>query len=202
MTQSKTLGVFMLEDVRIAFAHGIWNASKVGDDPTSKAAFSASFILPKNHKQLGALQQAMLVVAEAKWPTKGAETLKALIAGQRICLRDGDSKPDTAGYAGNLFISARSQTAPLVIDGARNVLTQAGGKPKSGDYVNARLSIWAQQHPKHGKRINAQLTGVQFVREGEALAGGSPASVEDFGEIEQAATAAAEFGDLFGVPAK
>jgi len=198
MTQNATskLGLLMLEDVRIAFAHGLWKADTVQGQ--GRPAFSCSFILPKNHKQLPLIQKVMLEVAEAKWPGKGAETMKALIAGNRVCLRDGDSKPEIAGYAGNLFISARSPTRPLVIDQNRQPLTQEGGKPYSGCYVNARISVWAQQHPQHGKRLNAQLTGVQFVRDGEAFGGGSVAAPEDFGDVADSAQAANEFGALFG----
>src|SRR5690606_36094193 len=115
----------------------------------------------------------------------------------RLCLINGNAKGHVAGYAGNWVINARSPTMPLVIDQNRQPLTQASGKPYSGCYVNASLAIWAQQN-QHGRRINAQLRGVQFVRDGEPLAGGSPASVDEFGEIEQSAMAANEFGALFG----
>ena len=198
MTQAQSSkGVVMLEDVRIAFAHGLFTASQVQGQ--GKPAFSASFLFPKTHAAYNILQKAMLEVAEAKWPGKGRETLQALIAGNRIAMRDGASKPEIAGYPGNWFVSARSYVQPTVIDGKRNVLTAASGKPYSGCYVNARLNIWAQQHSQYGKRINAQLTGVQFVRDGEPLAGGGAAGVEDFGEIEESAQAGAEFGaDLFG----
>src|SRR5690606_11645232 len=115
----------------------------------------------------------------------------------RLCLINGNAKGHVAGYAGNWVINARSPVAPLVIDQNRQPLTQASGKPYSGCYVNAKLIIWAQQN-QHGKRINAQLGGVQFVRDGEPLSGGAPTSVDEFGEIESAAQAANEFGALFG----
>lgn len=195
MTQASKIGIVMLEDVRIAFAHGLWQASQVQGQ--GRPAFSAVALFPKNHKCVPLVQKAMVDVARAKWGPEGDKTLQALAAGGRICLRDGNSKPDIAGYPGNLFISARSPTMPLVIDQNRQPLTQASGKPYSGCYVNMRIAIWAQQN-QHGKRINAQLTGVQFVRDGEPLAGGSPASADDFGDVEASAHAAAEFGSIFG----
>lgn len=198
-TQSKsTLGKVVLSDVRIAFAHGLFTASQVQGQ--GKPAFSSSFLFPQSHAAFQLVQKAMLEVAEAKWPGKGREVVQSLIAGAKVCMRDGNSKPDIAGYPGNWFVSARSYTAPLVIDGKRNKLETSSGKPYSGSYVNASLSIWAQQN-QHGRRINAQLMGVQFVRDGEPLAGGGPASVEDFGEIEESAKASSEFGDLFGTAA-
>lgn len=197
MTQIKTTGLVMLEDVRIAFAHGLWTASVVQGPNPGKPAFSSSFLLKPGHKSIAVLQKAMLDVAIAKWGAQGADVLKGLVAGGRVCLRDGNSKPEIEGYPGNLFVSARSPTRPLVIDQNRQPLTQEGGKPYSGCYVNARLSIWAQQN-QHGKRINAQLTGVQFVKDGEPFSGGGAASVEDFGEVAASAQAGSEFGDIFG----
>lgn len=195
-TQQKKAGIVMLEDVRIAFAHGLWRADTV-QGGQGRPAFSASFLFPRDHKCVPLVMATMQQVARAKWGPEGDKVLQGLMAAGRACLRDGNSKPDTAGFPGNLFISARSPTMPLVIDQNRQPLTQASGRPYSGCYVNARLAIWAQDN-QYGKRINAQLTGVQFVRDGEPFAGGSPASIEDFGEIEQSAMAANEFGALFG----
>src|SRR5690606_16638336 len=195
-TQQKKAGIVMLEDVRIAFAHGLWRADTV-QGGEGRPAFSASFLFPRDHKCVPLVMATMQQVARAKWGPEGDKVLQGLMAAGRACLRDGNSKPDTAGFPGNLFISARSPTMPLVIDQNRQPLTQASGKPYSGCYVNASLAIWAQQN-QHGRRINAQLRGVQFVRDGEPLAGGRPASVDEFGEIEQSAMAANEFGALFG----
>src|SRR5690606_20150143 len=182
-------------NVRIAFAHGLFQMSQVQGQ--GRPAYSASFLFPPDHPAVKIVQAAMAQVAQQKWGAQWQQTLQALVAGGKICLRDGNSKPDIAGYPGNLFVSARTTTAPLVIDQNRQPLTQASGKPYSGCYVNAKLIIWAQQN-QHGKRINAQLGGVQFVRDGEPLSGGAPTSVDEFGEIESAAQAANEFGALFG----
>jgi hypothetical protein len=193
--QAQKIGLVMLNDVRIAFAHGLFRMDTVQGQ--GRPAFSATALFPKTHPCMPLVQKAMLQVAEAKWPGKGQQTLQALAAGGKICLRDGNSKPDTAGYAGNLFISARTPTAPLVLDQNRQPLTQASGKPYSGCFVNMSLAIWAQDN-QYGKRINAQLRGVQFVKDGEPLAGGGPASADEFGEVEATAAAANEFGSLFG----
>ena len=53
----------------------------------------------------------------------------------------------------------------------------------SGYYVDAILDIWAQEN-SYGKRINAQLKGVQFRRKGDVFSGGgAPAEDDDFDEI-------------------
>lgn len=53
------------------------------------------------------------------------------------------------------------------------------------------IDVWAQDN-NFGKRINASLGGVQFLRDGDAFAGGGVASEEDFDDISEG-TAAEDF---------
>ena len=48
----------------------------------------------------------------------------------------------------------------------------------AGCFVNGIISLWAQDN-QFGKRINAQLDGVQFVRDGDAFSDNT-VSVEAF----------------------
>ncbi|MGJ0626521.1 ssDNA-binding protein, partial [Xenorhabdus bovienii] len=79
---------------------------------------------------------------------------------------------------------------PLVIDCDRTPLTAQDGRPYSGCYVNATISIFA--YDKKGKGIGASLGGVQFLRDGDAFAGGGVASVDDFDDLSEGADAEAE----------
>lgn len=170
----------MLRDVRLAFPN-LWKATapKTGGE----AAFSASFLIPKNHKQLPEIRAAFKALAKEKWGAKSDAVYKALEAADKICLHDGDAKADYEGFEGNLFISARAKVRPTVFDQQREELSEADGKPYSGCYVNASVEFWAQDNG-FGKRINAQLRGVQFLRDGDAFAGGSSAAdADEFDEI-------------------
>ncbi|EAA6845047.1 DUF2815 domain-containing protein, partial [Salmonella enterica subsp. enterica] len=40
-----------------------------------------------------------------------------------------------------------------------------------------------------GKRVNASLSGVQFLRDGDAFTGGQPASADEFDDISEGADA-------------
>jgi hypothetical protein len=73
-------------------------------------------------------------------------------------------------------------------------LSASSGKVYSGCYVNASIELWAQDN-KFGKRINATLMGVQFLRDGARLVGGGVASADDFEAIPEAA------GDAQAMPA-
>jgi hypothetical protein len=156
---------------------------KPGEKP-SKPAYSAHFLLSPDNNDLGGLRRVISQVAEHEWGENGQTVLKGLIEQNRVCLRSGDGKTmadgtPLDGYAGNWFLSSRSYTRPTVIDGQRQPLTEADGKPYSGCYVNAVVRIWAQKG-QYGKRINCQLMGVQFARDGEAFGGGRPADPEEF----------------------
>jgi hypothetical protein len=171
---------FLLRDVRLAFP-SIFKAS--APKGGGEEAFSASFLIPKTHKQLPELKKALAAVAAEKWGAKGPAVLKALEAADKTCLHDGDSKAEYEGFEGNLYVSSRSKVRPTVFDQARNELTQADGKPYSGCYVNASIDLWPQDN-SFGKRINAQLRGVQFLRDGDAFAGGGqPAEADEFDDI-------------------
>jgi len=118
---------------------------------------------------------------------KAPDILKALRASGKVALRNGDEKSHYSGFAGNLYISARNAVRPTVIDANKSPLTVADGRPYAGCYVNAVIDLWAQDNA-YGKRINASLSGVQFVRDGEAFSGGGAASVDEFESVDQLAT--------------
>lgn len=187
----------MLNNVRITFPNLFEpKAAEAGQKPK----FSASFLFAKDHPAAAELKNAIVKAAKEKWNEKADAILKELFAGNKLCLHDGDAKASYAGYAGNLFVNASNDARPLVIGADRAPLVAADGKPYSGSYVNAKVSIWAQDN-KFGKRVNASLMGVQFARDGERLAGGAVAQADDFQAIapEKAADVAAQgAAALFG----
>ena len=185
-----------LKDVRISFAN-IHEPKQVNGQGDPK--FSASFLFPKTHPATAIVTEAIMAAANEKWGTKAGDVAKALKASDKLCLHDGDAKSDNDGYAGNLYLNASNKVRPLVIDGNRNPLVAADGKPYSGCYVNAIVDIWPQDN-QFGKRVNASLLGVQFVRDGERLSGGGVAAADDFEALPQAEavkTASAGAAGLF-----
>ena len=170
----------LLRDVRLAFPN-LWKAT--APKGGGEEAFSASFLLEPKHKQIPELKKLMLSLAKEKWGAKADAVYKALEASDKVALHNGDSKSEYDGFEGNFYVSTRSKVRPSVFDGQRNELTEADGKPYSGCFVNASIELWAQDN-SYGKRINAQLRGVQFLRDGDAFAGGGkPADADEFDEI-------------------
>lgn len=180
MAETKQDNRLTVKNVRIAYAQGIFEAraAKPGDKPK----FGAAFLFPKDDPCVKELSAAVIKAANGKWGAKAAEMLAMLKAGDKLPIHSGDAKATSAGYAGNLYLNAGNAIRPLVLDANRSALTASDGRPYSGCYVNAIVEIWAQDN-QHGKRINASLLGVQFVRDGERLAGGSIATADDFEAI-------------------
>lgn len=165
----------MLKNVRLSFP--VLFEAKAFEEG-GKKQFSASFLIPKDAPVVAELKAALVKIATETWAEKGEKTLKDLFRDDRICLHDGDRK-EYDGYENTYFLRASNDARPLVIDRQRNPINEADGKIYSGCYVNATISLWAQDN-KWGKRINANLRGVQFFADGEAFAGGSTASVDEF----------------------
>ena len=170
----------MLKDVRLAFPT-LFEAKTVNGE--GEPAFSATFLMDPDHPAVEQLRKAMEAVGAEKWGAKWAAVRKELVAKDRTALHDGDAKGDYAGFEGQLYVSARNKTRPLVLDANKAPLAASDGRPYGGCYVNASLELWAQDN-NFGKRINASLRGVQFVRDGEAFSGGGAATEDEFDEVE------------------
>lgn len=173
----------MINNVRLAFP-ALFEAKTVNGE--GEPAFSAAFIIPKNHPQIKEIEAVLREVADAKWGAKADAVFKQMKAADKLCLHDGDSKADYDGFTGNYYISARSKTRPLVVDRNKAPLTTSDGKPYAGCYVNASVEFWAQDN-NYGKRINASLRGVQFARDGDAFTGGGAASQDEFDDLAEGA---------------
>ncbi|WP_339355279.1 ssDNA-binding protein [Xenorhabdus mauleonii] len=130
------------------------------------------------------IEAAILKVATEKWGAKAEGIIKDIRGNNmRFNFRDGDSKSDYDGYAGNMFISASNKASPLVVDRNRSPLTAHDGKPYSCCYINATIGLYG--YDNKGKGISASLSGGQFFRDGDAFAGGGVASVNDFDDLSE-----------------
>lgn len=164
-----------LTNVRGAFLK-LWTAETVnGGD---KAVFGGSFLLDPTDPQIKMVEDAMLQVAKAKWGAKADAIYKEMKAGGKLALRDGDSKASYDGFEGKKFISATTATRPLTLNRDKSPVTEQDGIIYSGCYVNVSMELWAQDN-SWGKRINAQLGGVQFFKDGDSFGGGGSAADED-----------------------
>lgn len=182
-----------LSNVRCSYFYG-FEPFKDPEDP-SKFSYCSHFIMAPTHADIAKIKAAQRAAAIGMWKD-GAEAMLNALAGQdRLCLHSGDiSKPGQDGYKGMLYVSGSSKKRFTIVDGDRSPLTAQDGRPYSGCYVNAIIQVWAQNN-KWGKRVNAQIAGVQFLRHGESFGGGRIAAPDEFaaisGDADGAAPAAA-----------
>lgn len=167
---------------RIAFAQHLFEMGTVGGE--GKPAYSSTFIIPTEHPACAELRAAEEQVAKEKWSAKAPGILTSIRAAGKGVIKDGDSKAEYDGFPGNMFISARSDKArPTTVDRDKSPIIAADGKIYSGCYVNGFIEVWAQDN-SYGKRINAQLLGVQFSRDGDSFGGGArPVDPDEFGDL-------------------
>lgn len=156
--------------------------------------YNGKFIIdPSDKATVQKLRDAMLQVAEAKWPGKGKQTFDKMVKTGKpknieVCFveepyANGDGDPYD-GFEDMFYLSAKAgeDQRPLVIDRDRSPLLSRDGRPYSGSYVNVQAEIWAQSN-NFGKGIRATMKGIQFVKDGDAFSGGAPASVDDFDDV-------------------
>jgi hypothetical protein len=162
-----------LNNVRISFPSLFRKATFSGEE----TKFEATFLLDKETQadKIAEIETAISDLTKDK--LKGAK-LKA----DKICLKDGDDI-DYVGYAGNMSIKASNAKRPMVLDRDRTQLAEEDGRIYAGCYVNGVLELWAQNN-QYGKRINANLLGVQFIKDGEPFADGVTASLDDFDHFD------------------
>jgi hypothetical protein len=127
---------------------------------------------------LQALKREITKTATNKWGE--GKVPKAL----KFCLTDGNDK-DYDGYAGMWALSSANSVRPTVVDRNKAPLVEADGVIYAGCYVNAIVSFWAQDN-QYGKRVNCNLGGIQFLRDGDSFGvGGTRVSEDAFDDLEE-----------------
>ena len=156
-----------IPSARLSFP-SLFNMASFGGESTGK--FEATFILDKKEhaKQIEEIEAAI---------AKLQKDLKVKLASDKLCLKDGDEM-ERPEYQGKMTIKASTKKRPLVINRDKTPLTEDDNVIYAGCYVNAIITLWAQNN-SYGKRVNAQLDGVQFVRDGEPFGDGG-ISVDQF----------------------
>lgn len=158
-----------LENVRLSFPSLFRKAVFSGEE----TKYEATLLLGKDtHKALiETLQKA--IAEKIKTDLKGAK-----LSDDKICLKDGDFI-EYDGYANCYSIKAGNNKRPMVIDRDKSPLTENDERLYAGCYVNAVVELWAQNN-SWGKRINANLLGVQFAKDGEPFGDGVSVTADDF----------------------
>lgn len=158
--------------------------------------FGGVILIEPDSPEHEAAKAAMRQAAAEKWGEAKADAAVAgLTKTLKVAMYDGDQKADKYdGFEGMIAISAKAKenAPPLLLDGRKKALPRNTGVIYAGCYVNASIEFWAQDN-KWGKRLNAQLRGVQFAADGDAFSAARPADADEFGVVEGATADNSDF---------
>lgn len=163
---SATSGVIRLTNVRISYPQiFVAKAMQAGQEEK----FSASFILnKKEHAALIALMKAEIEKVLVAHYGTAANVPKGI----KLCLKDGIEKEDVDGYGPDVkFVTSSNKRRPVVCDRDKTPLTAKDDAIYPGCRVNATITLWVQDN-SFGKKVNANLRGVQFVADDEEFGDG------------------------------
>lgn len=176
-----TTEVIKLKNVRLSFPRLFEPKSfRQGQEPR----FEATFLLDPSNAEHAAIKKH--IKAEATRIAKehfGEKADLKKILKDNLCYYDGDTK-EYDGYAGMWCIATSNKTRPTVVDQKRNPLVAADGKPYAGCFVNATITLWVMDN-EFGKRVNANLRGVQFLRDGEPFGVKPVDAEEEFDDLSE-----------------
>lgn len=187
-----------LKNVRLSWPK-IWTAEQY--QGKGEFNYEATFIIPPDSEAAKLLQATYLEVATEQWADKAPEKLASFKGNLlKTFFYNGNLKPETEGYPGNLIAKAkkkqkdgrpdiRDRGGVIGADGKfiASALTEADGRPYGGCIVNGIVEVWAQDAPNDGMRC--KLLGMQFVKDGDRFSGGTPASDEDYENLSDGADA-------------
>lgn len=145
-----------------------------------KEKFSVVMVFPKS-TDLKALKDAARAAVDAKWPTGRPANL-------RTPFRDGSEKGDLEGFGPDtVFVTATTTRKPGLVDRQLQPIIEPE-RFYAGCYARATVSAFAYDQAGN-KGVSFGLHNVQFLRDGEPLAGGTKAE-DDFEAVDG--------GDVFG----
>lgn len=194
--------LIQLIDVRTSYlyCHEAFTSRPTPQIPNPKPVYKSDFLMSREHPSLKIVAAAIEEVGST-WTWKGgrswADVKSKCQTKDTLCLHNGDkTQAGDENYAGLYFLKGNNKKRFTILDSDKTPLTADSGRPYSGCYVNAIVDIYAQDN-EFGQRINCTITGIQFVRHGEAFGGGAQAASPDefqvvAGSADAAAPAAAD----------
>jgi hypothetical protein len=175
MAKATTSDVIKLKNVRLSFPE-ITKPKAFQEGQTPK--YQATFLLNPSDKegaaQIKMLQQEIKAVLTEHYG-------KDIPKGIKLCLKDNaKEEKEYAGYEGQWFVSTSNTARPGLAGRDPRIPLNAEDIEElfyPGAVVNGTLTLWVQDN-QYGKRVNANLRGIQFVKNGERLGGVAPVEAE------------------------
>lgn len=186
-------GAIKVENVRASYPHlakkyaGKPKEGETQEQAQARAKYGIVGMLPKSTHV-----EAKTLIIEAKnailLPFRDKEGNLPKIASSKMFIRNGDEEENDS-YAGHWIVSARETRRPSVRNARGELITdldEIAEKIYGGCWVNMLFRPWYQDGVRtgagYGKRMNAGLVGVQFVKDDTPFGEGSIDDTEAWGD--------------------
>jgi len=157
---------------RLSFPNIFERASFEGQE----GKYEATILFPKSDTET--YDKIIAAIEQCKKENKNTKVPAA-----KYFIQDGDEK-EYDGYEGMWAVKAGNDKRPTVLNRDKTPLVKEDEVLYAGCYVNAIIEPWSQNN-KWGKRINANLLGIQFVKDGEEFGDGAKvAGADEFDDLE------------------
>lgn len=155
--------VIKLKGVRASYPH--LAVPKAGEDG-GEASYSMTGLMPHKTHKAAALMIKEAIEALLK------ENKNAKVAKDKRCLRNGDDGDKEEAFE-HYTLSAREKKRPKVRDENGELLEKDEIEEMfyGGCWVDMIVRLWFQDN-KYGKRVNANLVSVRFLKDDEAFGEG------------------------------
>lgn len=186
--------ILLIENVRLSLVYAYRPYIGKNDQGKDTKSYKADALIPSGHPALQKVKDAQKKAAQAAWPTNWEQVLMQLASSDKLCLHNAAMNPsrsDKPEYAGMFYVTGNVKVKPrtVVTRGGVNVdtLEDDACAVYSGCWGNMIVAIYGQSPDggkpnPYGKRINAQLMGLQFLKHDEKFGGsGRIAKPEEFG---------------------
>jgi hypothetical protein len=171
----------------------------------TKKSYNCDLIMPPNDPGFQKFMQTYQMLAQEKWKEHANQVMQMIQADKKArCYGAGNDKVSKKtfavhkGYADNVFITARSERQPQIIDTdgkpvdpANTMAIRAEASRLSGGVlVNAVCRVWLQSNT-HGQGVRCDLIAIQFAQDDGTRFGSEVTDVTNmFGAVAGAAPAA------------
>ena len=162
--------------VRFSYVH-VFEPAAVSEGSDDKK-YSISIIISKDDKATlkkidAAIEAAKKLGVDTKWGGKLPKNLK-------LPLRDGDEERDEECYENAMFLSAKTDRKPGIVDANLDEIISRD-EFYSGCYGRASINFFPFD-VNGSKGIAVGLQNLQKLEDGERLGGSSATAAEDFGD--------------------
>lgn len=161
--------------VRLSYAK-IWKPETVNGEDEATKKYSSAILIDKNDE--ATLAKINAAIEQAKQDGKTKKWNGKIPAKLKLPLRDGDEeKPDMAEYVDHFWLNASNTNKPVIIDRFKEPITDES-KVYSGAYCRVMLNFYPFD-TRGNKGVGVSLEAIQFIKDGERLAG-SVVDVDEF----------------------